>query len=75
MVRHRSDSSDPIFRTRIDPNAVFDEITLDPRLEIFERKEREMVIRNIGYTGPFRESQLYQGVLLQVLLDKPPNKA
>jgi hypothetical protein len=72
LVRHGSDSSDPVFRTHIDPNAVFDEISFDPRLEIFERKERETLIRNLGYAGPFRESQLYNRVLLQVVLDSPP---
>ena len=74
VVRHRSDSPDTVFRIRIDQNVVFDEITFDPRLEIFERKEREAVIRKLGYSGPFRESQLYQGVILQVLLDKPANR-
>lgn len=73
-VRHKADSTATLFRLQIDPNAVFDEITFDPRLETFERLEREEYIRNLGYSGPFRESQLYQGVMLEVRLDKPPNK-
>jgi hypothetical protein len=74
VVRRTSNSTDsgPLLRIKIDPNAVFDQITFDPRLEIFERKERETMIKNLGYAGPFCESQLYQGVILQVFLDGPP---
>lgn len=71
-IHHKANSSDTIFRVQFDPNAVFDEITFDPRLEIFERKEREKLIRNLGFTGPFRESRLYQGIIYQIFLDKPP---
>lgn len=72
VIRHKSDSSDVVFRIWIDPNTVFDEITFDPRLEIFERKERESLISGLGYTGQFRESSLYQKVLLQIRLERSP---
>jgi hypothetical protein len=72
QVCHGSDSPDPVLRVQIDPNAVFNEISFEPRLAAFERKEREVAIRNLGYTGPFRESGLYDGVLLQVSLNRPP---
>ena len=72
-VSHESNSStEPIVRVPIDPNVVFDEISFDPRLAIFERKEREETIRNLGYKGSFRESALYQRVLMQVLINTPP---
>ena len=56
------------FQIQFDPNAVFDEISFDPRVETFERLERERIIANVGYTGQFRASLLYQCVLLQVRL-------
>ena len=71
-VHQKSEAADPLFRVGIDPNEVFDEMTFDPRLEIFERRERETLIRELGYTGPFRESGLYERVLLEVGLSKPP---
>ena len=71
LVRHGSDSSDPVFRTHIDPNAVFDEISFDPRLASFERIERESVIKDLGYTGPCREWLLYKPTHLLVALDRP----
>lgn len=52
----------------IDPSEVFEEVTFDPRLAIFERKEREAVARNLGYAGQFKESDLYQGTSLQIFL-------
>jgi hypothetical protein len=71
-VSHGADSSNPVHRIQIDPNAIFDEISFDPRLATFERKEREAVIRDFGYAGPFRESDLYQRVVIEVVLDRPP---
>lgn len=50
----------------IEPSAVFDEISFDPRLETFERRERGAVIRSLGYKGAITESDLYQRTLLQV---------
>lgn len=57
-----SDNSAPgtkSIRVKIDPNILFDEVTFDPRLEIFERKERETLAKNLGYTGNIVESYLY----------------
>jgi hypothetical protein len=72
VVGHLSDSSDPLFRAPFDPNEVFDEVSFDPRLAPFERVERESVIKDLGYTGRCRESRLYRGMLLQIVLDSPP---
>ena len=67
-------SLDPLahMRVSIDPNEVFDEATYEPRLEIFERKEREATALRWGFKGPFRESMLYQQVLLSI---DPPDQA
>jgi hypothetical protein len=50
----------------IDPSEVFEEVTFDPRLELFERYEREQTARTLGYRGSFGISELYQGVLLDL---------
>lgn len=55
-------------KVQIDPNALFDEVTFDPRLEIFERRERESVAKNLGYTGNIVESYLYARIELVVQL-------
>ncbi len=57
-----------IMRVRMDPNALFDEVTFDPRLESFERREREAVARDLGYTGNIIESDLYHRIELTVRL-------
>jgi hypothetical protein len=36
----------------IKPNEVFQEVSFDPRLMEFERREREARVRALGYTGP-----------------------
>lgn len=52
----------------IDPNKLFDEIVFDPRLETFERIEREDEARSLGFSGPIGRSELYQGVLFEINL-------
>lgn len=61
-------NDDDMLRIPFEPNAVFEEVTFDPRLITFEREERKANARKLGYKGPFRDSMLYQGVLLQVPL-------
>jgi hypothetical protein len=55
-------------RIPIDPLVLFEEITFDPRLAPFERIERATAVRNLGYTGPLGQSELYQKILLKVML-------
>lgn len=57
-----------IIRVQIDPNALFEEVTFDPRLETFERREHEAVVKNLGYTGNIVESKLYMRTRLIVQL-------
>lgn len=67
-----SDNPDPAtkhIRVKIDPNAIFDEVTFDPRLEGFERKEREDVVRKLRYSGKIVASNLYQRPDLSIFLN------
>lgn len=57
-----------IIQLSIEPNEVFDEVTFDPRLERFERMEREANARRLRYSGKFGTSDLYQNLLLEVYM-------
>lgn len=59
-VETRKNTNEPLIRLPIDPNVLFEEISFDPRLETFERNEREAVARSLGYKGPVVESILYK---------------
>ena len=65
LVRGAQEAAESI-DVAIDPNRIFDEISLEPRLVTFERLEREADIRARGYSGPVRVSELYQRILLDV---------
>lgn len=54
----------------IDPNAVFTEVSFDPRLVDFERLEREGEARRLGYTGPIRHDLSYQKVVTLLQMTK-----
>ncbi len=60
----------PLLQVQIDPNTLFDEVSFDPRLDEFERREREDVVRNLGFTGIINNNDLYQRILLQISIDK-----
>ena len=68
-VQQNQEPRDAIIRVPIEPAAVFDEISFDPRLEPFEWYERETMIRSLGYEGKITKSDLYQRAILEVLLD------
>ncbi|EGQ9698800.1 hypothetical protein FWP48_04945 [Vibrio parahaemolyticus] len=59
-----------LLQVQIDPNTLFDEVSFDPRLDEFERREREDVVRNLGFTGTINNNDLYQRILLQISIDK-----
>lgn len=65
-IEKRAIQPEPFIRVPVDPNLLFDEITFDPRLEAFERIERENNARSLGYTGAINASDLYQGALTLV---------
>lgn len=69
FVQQNQEPKEPIFRVPADPSVVFDEISFDPRLETFERRERETIIKKLGFKGTFQESDLYQRTLLQVVIE------
>jgi hypothetical protein len=54
----------------IDPNALFTEVSFDPRLISFERREREQKLRSLGFTGPMREDQSYAKVFTLIPMAK-----
>ena len=41
---------------------MFDQITVDPRLETFEQREREKLLADLGFMGEFIESRRYQKI-------------
>jgi hypothetical protein len=65
-VEQRDVPPEPVFRVQFDPNEVFDDISFDPRLVEFERKEREAAVRAAGYTGSITVSRLYENTLLNI---------
>ena len=53
----------PVRNVRIDPNLLFQSISIDPRLISFEAKEREAELRDAGFEGEIRPDLSYQKVL------------
>ncbi len=51
--------ANPLYFFGIDPNGVFEEIILDPRLSEQHSNEIGAAIRDAGYTGPVSQSSLY----------------
>lgn len=61
-------NSDPnLFSFDIDPNSLFDEATIDPRLDANEAKQRIQNIKALGFPGHVNQSALYK-------FDIPPLK-
>ncbi len=59
----------PHIRIPVEPDQFIEEVEFDPRLLLFERQEREAVARGLGYSGSFKDSGLYEGQLLEVVLE------
>jgi hypothetical protein len=60
----------PFVRFPIGPNALFDEVTFDPRLGGIDLAERKASARSLGYSGGFGETDLYHGQALLIILDE-----
>lgn len=58
-ANNKYDTTKPVYLFNIDPNAIFEEIILDPRLSEAHCKELGAVVRGAGYTGPVSQSSLY----------------
>jgi hypothetical protein len=67
-VEHRDTPHKGLVQVPIDPNTLFDAVEFDPRLNPFERKEREAAARKLGYQNPFSTSGLYQGALMEIIV-------
>jgi hypothetical protein len=74
-VQQNQEPCDAIVRVPIEPSALFDQISFDPRLAPFEWYERETMIRSLGYKGEIIKSDLYQRTVLEVLLDDTEKSA
>ncbi|EPF2507138.1 hypothetical protein ACSL9G_003033 [Vibrio fluvialis] len=70
FVPNDKDSVGEVLQIDIDPNEVFEEVFFDPRVDMFEREEREKNIKKLGFRGNIKRSDLYQGTLLHVELGK-----
>jgi len=63
------DNPVPSVRTvPIDPDSLFQSVSLDPRLAPGIAKEREAELRDAGYTGEIRPDDSYQKVLGQLVM-------
>jgi hypothetical protein len=51
---------DDLFPLPIDPNNLFEEVVLDPRLDIDAYRTSRASLRNEGFRGPIRQSTLYR---------------
>jgi len=63
-----SASIDLIRFVAVDAHALFDELTLDPRLAAADVEDRTAEFRSYGYNGSINKSLLYQRVLLEIYL-------
>lgn len=54
----------------IDPNELFEEISFDPRLISFERKEREDEIKQLGFVGAVTPDQGYQKIVRLIPMNR-----
>jgi hypothetical protein len=66
-VGQRTDSM-KFFNVPIDPNELIDEIILDPRLQPDDVRQREEVIRTLGYNGKVERSNLYQKKGFEIII-------
>jgi hypothetical protein len=73
------DTNPPLrLQVAIDPGKVIEEITFDPRLTLYEQRERESLVRRLGYAGRISESELYTNFFLEISVDglpDPPRRA
>ncbi|TPG39018.1 hypothetical protein EAH79_14835 [Sphingomonas koreensis] len=53
----------------VDPNALFTEVAFDPRLVLFERREREKKLGSQGYSGIVRDDARYIKAFTLISMD------
>lgn len=72
VEHHKKCSLDTKLPISIDPNTLFEEIVLDPRLHPDDAVERETELRSLGFSGQVVKSELYQTRLFEVVLPSLP---
>jgi hypothetical protein len=66
-VEHGTDAgTEGLLSMPVDPNALFDEVVLDPRLSGNDVLARKAELRNLGFERPVTESMLYKKTLLEI---------
>jgi hypothetical protein len=58
----------PLFSIPTEPNIIFDEAILDPRLHIEDAREREAELQSLGFKGRIAKSDLYQKKLFEIVI-------
>ncbi|VVE66972.1 hypothetical protein PCA31118_02425 [Pandoraea captiosa] len=68
IVAHNAEevTAENLLSVKIDPNKLFEEIAFDPRLELFEERERQNDVRDLGYTGKIHDWTLYRSRILEI---------
>jgi hypothetical protein len=59
-VETQKENPDHIVSFKINPNELFEEVILDPRLGANDARTREEELRSWGFAGPIAKSELYQ---------------
>lgn len=79
VVNRESPDTDRVVNIPINPSNLFSQVTLDPRLGVADRLQREKDLRGLGYTGSITTSELYQSTLFEIncliLISKGPRGA
>lgn len=68
-IGHGLPKNNGVFPLPIDPNTTFLEIQFDPRLKLFENRERQQRAKSMGYSGPFLETALYTKTFFDIVVD------
>lgn len=55
-----------IVRVPFEAASVIEDIAFDPRLSELDRRDRETMLRNLGYGGPITKSTRYIGMFLEI---------
>lgn len=68
-IGHGLPKNKDVFPLPIDLNTTFLEIQFDPRLKLFENRERQQRAKSLGYSGPFLETALYTKAFFDIVVD------
>jgi len=70
MVSRDKKLANEIRKFEVNPNELFHSVSFDPRLTEYERRERELELRNAGYSGEVVKDDSYQGALFLIGMDR-----